>query len=130
MSIPYSYALQEKEGNRLQIKEVKGVVSFNDHELLFEYKIYDLAGNALSTLNKFGLELDLLHRVEYKGGWFTGGKLILQTHQAAFLSPLPGNEQAMIRLNISRAYQKDAVEFSSRLNLDMAQSRMDDLSKD
>ncbi|MFN1836199.1 hypothetical protein AB2B38_013125 [Balneola sp. MJW-20] len=130
MSIPYSYTLQEKEGNRTHIKEVKGVVSFNDHELLFEYKLYDLAGNSISTLNKFGLELDLLKRVEYKGGWFTGGKLVFQARQLVFFEPLPGSEQGKISLNIDRSHRNDAIEFSSRLNLDMSEKRLRDLEGD
>jgi hypothetical protein len=66
----------------VQVKEVKGVISVIDREILFEYKVYDMYGNALSNLSKFSIDVDQIKRIQFKKGFlFSGGKLVLEANQ-------------------------------------------------
>lgn len=122
MSMPYHYSLD----TNFESKEVKGVLSFLDDELLFEFKVYDMYGNATSSLNKFAINVEQLKRLHFKKGFFSG-KLILEARQMAFFEPIPGSEQGVIKLNIKRADRDEAVRFSTRLNLYLSQKRLDEL---
>ncbi|HET8864827.1 MAG TPA: hypothetical protein VFM80_03950 [Gracilimonas sp.] len=117
MSIPYKYSMYE--GTDLnKFKEVKGILSFADNELLFEYKVYDASGNGISNLSKFAIQLDNLKSIQYKKGFlFTGGKLIIKANQWAFFEPLPGSDQGVIKLNITRRDKSEAIRMSTKLNL-------------
>lgn len=127
MSIPYSYSIQEADESDEKVKEVKGVLSFADEELLFEYKVYDAYGNGISNLSKFAIRLDNLKRIAYKKGFlFTGEKLILEANQVAFFEPLPGSEEGKISLNIKRRDRNEAIRFSTTLNLYISQKRQDE----
>ena len=78
MSIPYSYSIYQPSDVDVNMKEVKGVISVMDREILFEYKVYDMYGNALSNLSKFAIDIEQVKSIEFKKGFpFTGGKLVL-----------------------------------------------------
>lgn len=127
MSIPYKYSMYE--GTELnKFKEVKGILSFSDNELLFEYKVYDAYGNGISNLSKFAIQLDNIKSIQYKKGFlFTGGKLIIKANQWAFFEPLPGSDQGVVKLNIERRDRNEAIRISTKLNLYLSQQRLDDM---
>lgn len=128
MSIPYQYSMYETSDSRVKVKEVKGVVSAIDREILFEYKVYDMYGNALSNLSKFSIDVDQIKKSQFKKGFpFTGGKLIFEANQWAFFEPLPGSEQGKITLKIKRRDRDAAIRFSTKLNLYQSQKRLDDM---
>ncbi|SMO92926.1 hypothetical protein [Gracilimonas mengyeensis] len=128
MSIPYHYSMYESSDLEMKVKEVKGVISVQDAELLFEYKVYDMYGNGISNLSKFAIQLDNIKRIQFKKGFlFTGGKLILVANQWAFFEPLPGSDQGKITLKIKRRDRNEAIRFSTRINLYMSQQRLDDM---
>lgn len=128
MSIPYNYSIYETSEADTKVKEVKGILSFTDNELLFEYKVYDVYGNGLSNLSKFAIQLDNLKHIRYKKGFlFTGGKLIIGANKWAFFEPLPGSDQGVIKLNINRRDRGEAIRMSTKLNLYMSQQRLDDM---
>ncbi|MCP9290811.1 hypothetical protein [Gracilimonas sediminicola] len=129
MSIPFNYSMYETEDVKVEVKEVKGILSFLDGELLFEYKVYDMMGNGLSNLSKFSIQLDHIKKIQYKKGllFFTGGKLIIEANQWAFFEPLPGSEQGKIKLNIKRNDKNEAIRFSTKINLYMSQKRLGDM---
>lgn len=133
MSIPYKYSMYEgtqlHESTELnKYKEVKGILSFADRELLFEYKVYDAYGNGISNLSKFAIQLDNIKSIQYKKGFlFTGGKLIIKANQWAFFEPLPGSDQGVIKLSIKRRDRSEAIRMSTKLNLYMSQQRLDDM---
>jgi hypothetical protein len=131
MSIPFNYSLYETKDVQVTVKEVKGILSFMDRELLFEYKVYDMQGNALSNLSKFSIQLEHIKRLKYKKGFFfSGGKLILEANQWAFFEPIPGSEQGLLKLNIKRRDKNEAIRFSTKMNLYMSQQRLDDMDAD
>jgi hypothetical protein len=122
--------MQETSDSRVTVKEVKGILSFIDAELLFEYKVYDVSGNSLSNLSKFSIQLQHIKRMKYKKGFlFSGGKLILEANQWAFFEPLPGSEQGMIQLSIKRRDKNEAIRFSTKMNLYMSRNRLDDMDQ-
>ncbi|MDR9419361.1 hypothetical protein [Gracilimonas sp.] len=131
MSIPYSYSMYEASDAEVKVKEVKGVISAMDREILFEYKVYDMYGNALSNLSKFSIDVNQIKRIQFKKGFpFTGGKLILVASQWAFFEPLPGSDQGKITLKIKRRDRDAAVRFSTKLNLYQSQKRLDEMDGD
>ncbi len=123
MSIPYNYAIKEEtESDNKKKKQVKGILSFIDGELLFEYKVYDEYGNGLSNLSKFSIKLESIKQVQFKKGFlFSERKLIIQAKRAAFLEPLPGSHEGAIALNINRTDRDEAIRFSTKMNLYMSQ---------
>lgn len=128
MSIPYSYSMYEASDADVKVKEVKGVISAIDQEILFEYKVYDMYGNALSNLSKFAIDADQIKKFEFKKGLpFTGGKLIVESSKWAFFEPLPGSDQGRISLKIKRRDRDAAIRFSTKMNLYMSQKRLDDM---
>lgn len=131
MSIPYNYSMYQADDVNVKVKEVKGILSFIDGELLFEYKVYDMYGNGLSNLSKFSIQLEHIKKIQYKKGFlFTGGKLIVEANQWAFLEPLPGSEQGTVKLGIKRNDKNEAIRFSTKLNLYMSQQRLGDMEED
>ena len=132
MSIPFNYSLYESQDVNVQVKEVKGILSFMDRELLFEYKVYDMMGNSLSNLSKFSINLDHVKKIKYKKGFLslTGGKLILEANQWAFFEPIPGSDQGVLKLNIKRRDKNEAIRFSTKMNLYMSRQRLDDMNAD
>ena len=131
MSIPFNYSMYESADVKVQVKEVKGILSFLDGELLFEYKVYDMMGNGLSNLSKFSIQLDHIKNIKYKKGFLflTGGKLIIEANQWAFFEPLPGSEQGSIELNIKRSDKNEAIRFSTKMNLYMSRKRLDKMEE-
>ena len=130
MSIPYNYSMYEASDAEVNVKEVKGVVSVVDREILFEYKVYDVYGSALSNLSKFSIDVDQIKSIQFKKSFpFTGGKLILEANQWAFFEPLPGSEQGKITLKIKRRDRDAAIRFSTKLNLYQSQKRLDDMEE-
>lgn len=131
MSIPYNYSIYEQSSDvDIRVKEVKGILSFIDGALLFEYKVHDMYGNGLSNLSKFSLKLEHLKRMKYKKGFpFTGGKLILEANQWAFFEPLPGSDQGTVKLNIKRRDKNEAIRFSTKMNLYMSRNRLDNMDE-
>ncbi len=131
MSIPYNYSMYEAADDvKMKMKEVKGILSFIDGELLFEYKVYDMYGNGLSNLSKFSIQLDHIKRIAYKKGFFLmPGKLIVEANQWAFFEPLPGSEQGILKLNIKRTDKNEAIRFSTKMNLYMSRQRLDNMDK-
>lgn len=131
MSIPYKYSMYESDDLNMKVKEVKGIISYSDDELLFEYKVYDAMGNGISNLSKFAIHIDNIKKVEYRKGFiFTGGKLIVEANKWAFLEPLPGSDQGRIKLKIKRRDKGEAIRMSTKLNLYMSQKRLDDMDED
>lgn len=131
MSIPYNYSMYEADDVNIKVKEVKGILTFMDGELLFEYKVYDMYGNGLSNLSKFAIQLDHIKRIQFKKGFlFSSSKLVLEANQWAFFEPLPGSEQGLIKLNIKRNDKNEAIRFSTKLNLYMSQKRLDDMDEE
>lgn len=129
MSIPYNYSMYETGEGNMKVKEVKGILSFIDAELLFEYKVYDMYGNSISNLSKFSIQLDHIKRIQYKKGFpLTGGKMIIEANQWAFFEPLPGSEQGIVKLNIKRNDKNEAIRFSTKMNLYMSRKRLDDMN--
>lgn len=123
MSIPYKYSMDEGAGLN-ESKEVKGILSFADNELLFEYKVYDTYGNGISNLSKFAIQLDNIKSIQYKKRFlFRRGKLIINANQAAFFEPLPGSDQGEVRLNIERRDRSEAIRIATKLNLYLSQQR-------
>ncbi|MEX0723291.1 MAG: hypothetical protein WD053_05420 [Gracilimonas sp.] len=130
MSIPYSYSMYQTSDVEVKVKEVKGIISTMDREILFEYKVYDMYGNALSNLSKFAIDVNQVKCIQFKKGFpFTGGKLILEANQWAFFEPLPGSEQGRITLKIKRRDRDAAIRFSTKLNLYQSQKRLDDMEE-
>lgn len=121
MSIPYKYSMNEGTGLN-ESKEVKGILSFADNQLLFEYKVYDVYGNGISNLSKFAIQLDNIKSIQYKKGFlFRGGKLIIQADHWAFFEPLPGSDQGVVKLKIERRDRSEAIRISTKLNLYLSQ---------
>ena len=131
MSIPFNYSMYESDDVNMKVKEVKGILSFLDGELLFEYKVYDMMGNGISNLSKFSIQLDHIKKIQYKKGFlfFSSGKLIIEANQWAFFEPLPGSEQGSIKLNIKQNDKNEAIRFSTKMNLYMSQKRLGDMEE-
>ncbi|MEX0844209.1 MAG: hypothetical protein WD022_02965 [Balneolaceae bacterium] len=128
MSIPFNYSMYETSGVNGKVKEVKGILSFIDGELLFEYKVYDMNGNGLSNLSKFSIQLDHIKRIEFKKGlFFSANKLIIEANQWAFFEPLPGSEQGKVTLRIKRTDKNEAIRFSTKMNLYMSRKRLSEM---
>lgn len=126
MSIPFTYSLYESSEQKTVVKEVKGIISFANDELLFEFKVYNVYGKSISSLNKFSIDIDQLKRVYFKKGFFRN-ILVIEASTMAFLDPLPGSEQGMIKLNTKREHRNEAARFSSTLNLILSQKRLDEM---
>jgi hypothetical protein len=130
MSIPFHYSKYDQADKRSQVKEVKGILSFIDAELLFEYKVYDMYGNSLSNLSKFSIGLDLIKRIRFKKGFFfMKSKLIVETKQMPFFEPLPGSEQGKVELVINRSDKNEAIRFSTKMNLYMSRKNLDEMNQ-
>lgn len=131
MSIPYYYPIKETSDTNKKEKQVKGILSFIDGELLFEYKVYDEHGNSLSNLSKFSIQLENIHRMQFKKGFlFSGSKLIIEAKKGAFLEPLPGSKQGEISMNIKRNDREEAIRFSGKMNLYMSQQHLDETDEE
>lgn len=124
MSVPYSYSIYNAEDYVNPVKLVKGIISFADEEVLFEFKVYTMSGNSISSLNKFSINLNQIKRVAYQNDFFRK-KLIIESRRMAFLEPLPGNNQGRIALNIDRKNKKEAISFSTKMNLYLSQLHSD-----
>lgn len=125
MSLAYNYSLMDPASD-VPYKEVRGVLSVVGEELLFEYKVYDGAGQAISSLNKFSILVNYIKRTHYKKG-FLQSKLIIEAKQMGFMGPLPGSDQGSVRLNIKRANRDDAVDFSTKINIALSERKLKDM---
>lgn len=126
MSIPYNYSIYDTSEQKTEVKEVKGIISYADDELLFEFKVYNMYGKSISSLNKFSIDLDQLKRISFKRGFFRNS-LVIEANKMAFLDPLPGSNQGSIMLKIARANKNEAINFSSKINLYLSQKRLDEM---
>ncbi len=125
MSFAFSYpVLNQTEIPPL--RNVKGVLSIDGEELLFEYKVYDPQGNVLSTLNKFSILVEFLENIELMKGLFKA-KLIIRTTQMVFLDPLPGSKQGSITLEIKREDRAQAQDFTTKLKIALSERKLRDL---
>ena len=125
MSLAYHYSLYNPSDANV-MKEVRGVLSIEGEEIMFEYKVYDMMGTAISTLNKFSFDVRYLKDIHIKKGLFKT-KLIIQSTKMVFLDPLPGSSQGRIALDIKRADRNEALSFSSKLNLALSERRLKEL---
>ena len=128
MSFAYHYDVYKPE-EEFPVKIVKGVLSIEGEELLFEYKLYDPAGTVISTLNKYSLQVDFLKKILFKKSLF-GSKMMIETKQMIFLEPIPGSEQGKIMLKINREDRNQAQDFATKLNIALSERRLKDLEKD
>lgn len=125
MSFAFSYSLHNSS-EVPPLKYVKGVLSIDGEELLFEYKLYDPQGNVLSTLNKFSILVEFLENIELMKGLFKA-KLIIRTTQMVFLDPLPGSKQGSITLEIKREDRAQAQDFTTKLKIALSERKLRDL---
>lgn len=125
MSFAYSYSLLNP-GEVPPLKLVKGVLSIEGEELLFEYKLYDPQGNVISTLNKFSINVEFLQSIELLKGLFKA-KLIIRTTQMVFLDPLPGSKQGSVTLEIKREDRTLAQDFTTKLKIALSERKLRDL---
>ncbi len=125
MSFAFNYSLLNPNESP-PLKYVKGVLSIEGEELLFEYKLYDPQGNVLSTLNKFSINVEYLKSIELMKGLFKA-KLIIRTNQMVFLDPLPGNKQGSITLEIKREDRTQAQDFANKLKIALSERKLRDL---
>ncbi|GAB5409793.1 MAG: hypothetical protein BalsKO_21580 [Balneolaceae bacterium] len=125
MSFAFSYSLLD-QSEVPPLKYIKGVLSIDGEELLFEYKLYDPQGNVLSTLNKFSILVEFLESIELMKGLFKA-KLIIRTTQMVFLDPLPGSKQGSITLEIKREDRAQAQDFTSKLKIALSERKLRDL---
>lgn len=126
MSFAFSYSLLD-HSEVPPLKYIKGVLSIDGEELLFEYKLYDPQGNVLSTLNKFSILVEFLESIELMKGLFKA-KLIIRTTQMVFLDPLPGSKQGSITLEIKREDRTNAQDFVTKLKIALSERKLRDLS--
>jgi hypothetical protein len=124
MSFAYHYDLHDAS-NPEALNTVKGVLSIEGEELLFEYKLYDMKSNVISTLNKYSLNVDYLKKVMFRKNWF-GSQLLIESSQLIFLDPLPGSSQGKITLKIKREDRTMAQNFSAKLNIALSERRSSD----
>ena len=127
MSFAYHYDLYNPADEQ-PVKTVKGVLSIEGEELLFEYKLYDPAGTVISTLNKFSLQVDFLKKIMFKKSLFSS-KMIIETSQMVFLDPIPGSSQGKILLKINREDRNQAQDFATKLNIALSERRLKDLDE-
>lgn len=123
MSVAYTYTHFTKEDGKPIMKEVKGVLSIESEQILFEYKLYDPAGNVISTLNKYSVDVQFLNQVEFKKG-FWSASLIIGTTQMVYLEPLPGSSQGKIELRIKRADKQQASDFARQLRVALTERKL------
>ena len=122
MSFAYHYTLADSDDSPLK-KTIKGVLSIEGEELLFEFKLYDLQGNVISTLNKFSINVEFLKNIELMKGLFKA-KLLIRTSQKVFLDPLPGSSQGSITLEIKREDRNKAQDFTSKLKSALTERKL------
>ncbi len=115
MSFAYHYELDSATGSEAY-KMLKGILSIDGEELLFEYKLYDKSMTSISTLNKYAITVDLLKSIRYKKTLFNG-YVIVETKSSVFLDPLPGSSQGTIQLKIDREHRNQAEDFCSKINI-------------
>lgn len=127
MSLAYHYSLYNPSDANV-MKEVRGVLSIEGEEIMFEYKVYDMMGTAISTLNKFSFDVRYLKDIHVKKGLFKT-KLIIQSTKMVFLDPLPGSSQGRIALDIKRQDKNEALSFSSKLNLALSERRLKEMDE-
>ncbi|RNC84669.1 MAG: hypothetical protein ED557_06735 [Balneola sp.] len=126
MSVAYEYSLLQQNDHQTPYKRVKGVLSIEGEELLFEFKVYDPAGNMLSTLNKFSINVEYLKNIDFKKGLFSG-RLSIETTKMVFLDPLPGSSQGRITLKISRSDRNYAHDFAQKLRIALSERKLKEL---
>lgn len=126
MSFAYHYSILDSD-QKPAYKQIKGVLSIEGEELLFEYKLYDQTGTVISTLNKFSIDVQYLKDITFKKGWIKGGKLTIETSKMVFLEPLPGSALGKIALNVKREDRKNAHDFVQKLNIALSERRLDEL---
>lgn len=122
MSIAYQYTLANSDDLN-EKKAVKGVLSIEGEELLFEFKLYDVQGQVLSTLNKFSINVEFLKSIELMKGLFKA-KLLIRTTQNVYLNPLPGSTQGSITLEIKREERNKAQDFTSKLKAALSERKL------
>lgn len=125
MSFAFSYSVLN-QSEIPPLRNVKGVLSIDGEELLFEYKLYDPQGNVLSTLNKFSILVEFLENIELMKGLFKA-KLIIRTTQMVFLDPLPGSKQGSITLEIKREDRAQAQDFTTKLKIALSERKLRDM---
>lgn len=125
MSFAYHYDIYDNDYEE-EVKTVKGVLSIDGEELLFEYKLYDEIGTVISTLNKFSLNVDYLKKVMFKRGFFQS-KMIIEAEKFVFLDPIPGSEQGKITLWINRSDRGYAQTFATKLNIALSERKLKEL---
>ncbi len=121
MSLAYWYEVQNIDVD-VNYKSIRGVLSVEGEQLLFEYKLYNKSRTAISALNKYAIEVDILKSLRFKKTLFNA-YLIIETVQTVFLEPLPGSSKGMINLHIDRSDRRAAEDFCTKINIALDQRK-------
>jgi hypothetical protein len=107
--------------------ESEGLLSFDKDSLKIEFSTKDsFIGIIKSDLKLVHIPLNKIANIKYDKGFF-GDKLIIVTNSLDVAQKLPGSEGNEIELNIKKKNRDDANMFASKLNLLIAENRLDEI---
>jgi hypothetical protein len=110
--------------------ESEGILSFDKDSLKIEFSTKDsLFGIIKSDLKKVNIPLNSISTIRYKKGFF-GDKLYIVTNSLAIAQQLPGSEANEVELGIKKKNRQDAQVFASKINLLIAENRLDELENE
>jgi len=107
--------------------ESEGLLSFDKLSLKIEFSTKDsFIGLIKSDLKLVYIPLNKIAKIKYKKGFFSD-KMFIVTNSLDVAQKLPGSEGNEVELGIKKKNREDAQMFSSRINLLIAENRLDEI---
>ncbi len=109
------------------LAESTGLLSFEADSLKLEFSTKDsFIGIIQSDVKKVYIPLDKIASIRHKKGFFSD-KIYIITNSLDIVKRLPGSEGNEVELVIKKKNREDAQVFASKINLLIAENRLDEL---
>lgn len=109
------------------LAESEGLLCFEADSLKLEFSTKDsIFGVIKSKVKNVYIPLDKIKIIEHKKGFFND-KVFIFCNSMKIVERIPGSEGNEVKMMIKKKYRQDAQVFASKINLLIAENRLNDL---
>ena len=102
-----------------------GRLRLDQEGIVLEYRIADaVLGILKSRVHETHIPFDEIESIQFKNGWFRK-RIFIQTYSLHSQAAIPGGDDGVIRLKVTRHDKERALEVISRINLHISESRLE-----
>lgn len=112
------------------LAETEGLMCLEADSLKLEFSTKDsIFGVIKSKVKNIYIDLHDIMNIEHKKGFFSD-KLYIFSNSLKTIEKIPGSEGNEVKLIIKKKYRQDARQFASKINLLIAENRLDELENE